>query len=147
MPLHHRQMSEADIDQLRKAGTCLPTVRHSCMYKLSTFRLDLLCTLTHVGILHNVLQVFLVCSDASLFTICPVAPFQAKVPMSAVEHLLETSREQPDAAAQSTTQAWLDQVSPLYLFMPQRLLFVCGCVATGYSCMRPIRLVSLLISC
>ena len=57
------------------------------------------------------LQVFFVCADGSVFALCPVAPFQATVSLPAVEHLLEASRQHPDAA-QSTTQAWLDQVGP-----------------------------------
>ena len=59
-------------------------------------------------------QVFFTCANGSLFALCPVAPFQAKVSVPAVEHLHSSNMQQPDAASASTTQAWLDQVLPLH---------------------------------
>lgn len=56
--------------------------------------------------------VFFTCANGSLFALCPVAPFQAKVSIPAVEHLRNSNLQQPDAASASTTQAWLDQALP-----------------------------------
>ena len=58
------------------------------------------------------LQVLFVCSDGSLFSLCPVAPFHATISSSAVAQLLHAIRDEPEAA-QSTTHAWLDQVGCL----------------------------------
>lgn len=57
------------------------------------------------------LQVYFVCADGSLFVLCPVAPFQAAVPRSAVDQLVDISRCAMDESSHSTTQAWLDQVT------------------------------------
>lgn len=59
----------------------------------------------------STLQVYFVCSDGSLFALCPVAPFQAALPLSDVGQLVEISRGGVDESAHSTTQAWLDQVT------------------------------------
>ena len=56
------------------------------------------------------LQVYFACSDGSLFVLCPVAPFEATLPLSVVHQLLETSRDDSEDTACATTQAWLDQV-------------------------------------
>lgn len=56
------------------------------------------------------MQVFFVCSDAAIFSLCPVAPFHAPVSESVVEHLLEGSQHQQGNTTQSTTRAWLAQV-------------------------------------
>ena len=58
----------------------------------------------------STLQVYFACSDGSLFVLCPVAPFEATLPLSTVHELLETSRDISDGTACATTQAWLDQV-------------------------------------
>ncbi|KAL0050693.1 hypothetical protein WJX82_005299 [Trebouxia sp. C0006] len=52
--------------------------------------------------------VLFVCSNSSLFSLCPVAPFHATISSSAVAQLLHAIRDEPDAA-QSTTHAWLNQ--------------------------------------
>lgn len=52
--------------------------------------------------------VLFACSDGSLFSLCPVAPFHATISSSAVAQLLHAIRDEPEAA-QSTTHAWLDQ--------------------------------------
>lgn len=54
-------------------------------------------------------QVLFVCSDSSLLSLCPVAPFHATISSAAVAQLLHAIRDEPEAA-QSTTHAWLDQV-------------------------------------
>ncbi|KAL0033161.1 hypothetical protein WJX79_006554 [Trebouxia sp. C0005] len=52
--------------------------------------------------------VLFVCSDSSLLSLCPVAPFHATISSAAVAQLLHAIRDEPEAA-QSTTHAWLDQ--------------------------------------
>ncbi|KAL3148236.1 hypothetical protein ABBQ38_013707 [Trebouxia sp. C0009 RCD-2024] len=56
--------------------------------------------------------VYFVCSDGSLFVLCPVAPFQAAIPLSDVDQLVSISRCAMDESSHSTTQAWLDQALP-----------------------------------
>ena len=80
------------------------------------------------------LQVYFVCSDGSLFVLCPVAPFQAAVPISDVSQLVDISRCCADESAHSTTQAWLDQVTTVQPLLPPSvhpqvypLLWFCAC--------------------
>ena len=61
------------------------------------------------------MQVFFACSDGSLFSLCPVAPFHGAMSLSAVDQLMEISRCSANDTAHSTTQAWLDQVTPTQL--------------------------------
>ncbi|CAL8462438.1 g1971 [Coccomyxa elongata] len=50
--------------------------------------------------------VFIMCSDGTLFSLCPVAPFGAGVPASVVQALTEAASDSDDCF---TTQAWLQQ--------------------------------------
>ena len=51
--------------------------------------------------------VFFLCSDGTLFSLCPVAPFGAGIPVSVVQALTEAASDRDDC---STTRAWLQQV-------------------------------------
>lgn len=57
--------------------------------------------------------VFFLCSDGAMFALCPVAPFGAGMPASAVQALLQVAADSDDDLAHSaTTNAWLQQVCP-----------------------------------
>lgn len=64
------------------------------------------------------MQVFFACSDGSLFSLCPVAPFHAAMSLSAVDQLVEISRCSANDTEHSTTQAWLDQVTHMRPYPP-----------------------------
>jgi hypothetical protein len=55
--------------------------------------------------------VFFMCSDGAIFALCPVAPFGAGVPQSAVQSLAESAAHMGSAEAFDTTETWLQQVS------------------------------------
>ena len=56
--------------------------------------------------------------------LCPVAPFQAALPASAVDQLLDISRHNTASSSNSTTQAWLDQVSQAHPTLLYVILYV-----------------------
>ncbi len=59
--------------------------------------------------------VFFMCSDGTLFSLCPVAPFGAGMPASVVQALTEAASDSDDCF---TTRAWLQQVHFLAAIHP-----------------------------
>ena len=56
--------------------------------------------------------VYFLCADGALCALCPVAPFGAAVPASAVQSLAEAVTSSDDLAHSPTTEAWMQQVRP-----------------------------------
>lgn len=55
------------------------------------------------------MQVFIMCSDCSLFALCPVAPFGMSFPHALVQSLGSASEHDARDEADSSTAMWLQQ--------------------------------------
>ncbi|KAK9817682.1 hypothetical protein WJX72_000600 [[Myrmecia] bisecta] len=63
--------------------------------------------------------VYFVCSDGSIFALCPVAAFGSACPTSVAEQLVASCSQSEDIAHSLTTEAWLQQVFPSPLPAPR----------------------------
>ena len=58
--------------------------------------------------------VYFLCADGAVCALCPVAPFGAAVPASAVQSLADALGGSDDLVHSSSTEAWLQQVRPCH---------------------------------
>lgn len=56
--------------------------------------------------------VYFLCADSAVCALCPVAPFGAAMPASAVQGLAEAAASLDESAHSPTTEAWIQQVKP-----------------------------------